>query len=201
MWRIILGLYLLQIEAARPDGDLAGLMTLDQAEMKRVSDDIKNGNLDAAAASKIHIGLQDSQEREAEQEVPRPHPALLQDVAKGHAVKSRENALKKHKEKAKTKSGTRNMFFQDVAKSHEKLDHALKSYKDVADKEQQRATEVYEKLGAYKSSIAKLRSPLQQITSQVKELHTKMAKVLQADEKERLEPLNSLEAELGNGKT
>lgn len=127
--------------------------------------------------------------------------AASKDVAKGHAVKSRENALKKHKEKAKTKSGTRNMFFQDVAKSHEKLDHALKSYKDVADKEQQRATEVYEKLGAYKSSIAKLRSPLQQITSQVKELHTKMAKVLQADEKERLEPLNSLEAELGNGKT
>ena len=37
--------------------------------------------------------------------------------------------------------------WKDVAKSHERLDHALKSYKKVADKEQQRATEAYKKLG------------------------------------------------------
>ena len=75
------------------------------------------------------------------------------------------------------------------------MDHALKSYKEVADKEQERATEAYKKLNTYKESITMLRKPLQQITTQVKALHSKMAKVLQADEKERLEPLN-VEAEL-----
>jgi len=87
-------------------------------------------------------------------------------------------------------------FFQEVIGSHAKLDHALETYKEVADKGEQRAAEAFEKLGDYKTSITNLRSPLQQISSQVKQLHTQIVKKMQADEKERMAPLNSLQEKL-----
>lgn len=166
------------LQAARPDARVPGL--IDQAEMKRLSDAIKNGDLDASGAAKIHPG-------EKEARSGSPHAAdLMQE-------KSAQDDHVAHK--------TKTVFFKDMAASHEKLDQALKGYSAVADKEQKRASNAYEKLGAYESSITKLRNPLQQISSKVKELHSKIGKVLEADEKERLEPLNSLEAQLGEHST
>lgn len=164
------------LQAARPDARVPGL--IDKAEMKRLSDAIKNGELDASDAAKMHPGQKKAPSVS-------PHAAnLMQEKS------SQDDHVK-----------TKTVFFKDVAASHEKLDQALKGYSAVADKEQKRASNAYEKLGAYESSITKLRSPLQQISSKVKELHSKIGKVLEADEKERLEPLNSLEAQLGEHST
>ena len=127
----------------------------------------------------------------------RGHMAIEATHHKHQTHHKASNLLQEKDKGVKTDGKTaKTEFFKDVANSHKKLDEALKGYKEVADKEEKRATTVYERLGAYKTSIANLRNPLQQITTKVKELHSKIGKVLEADEKERLEPLTSLEAQL-----
>eukprot|EP00438_Fugacium_kawagutii_P016159 Skav224593 [mRNA] locus=scaffold2684:161419:184046:- [translate_table: standard] len=116
--RLVLALPLLQ--AARPPERFPGV--IDQAlerrggssvngEMKRLSNAIKNGDLDAAANLHWAAG--------------KAHPAnLMQQDDKGAST---DDQATHHKSEKK--------FFKEVAASHAKLDHALKSYSQVADKD------------------------------------------------------------------
>ncbi|CAJ1354776.1 unnamed protein product [Effrenium voratum] len=207
-------------QGVRPDRELDdGFMMFDQAELKRVSDALKNGDMASAVASNLERQRRSSEVVTGNMATSQAALQIAQDVPEDSAKAELENTAREPAEPAvqnahpqntatlmeensnlgdaaEDGAATGHIFFKDVAKSHEQLDQALQGYKDVADKEEQRAAEAYQKLGAYKNSITNLRSPLQQISSQVKQLHSKMVKVLEADEKERLEPLNSLEAKL-----
>ncbi|CAE7363765.1 NUAK2 [Symbiodinium natans] len=86
--------------------------------------------------------------------------------------------------------------FEELSKSHNKMDTVMKQYKTVADKGEQRAAKFVDSMGSYQTSLTSLREPLRQISSQVTELQTKLVSKLEADEKERMAPLNSLQDEL-----
>ncbi|CAE7832323.1 NUAK2 [Symbiodinium sp. CCMP2592] len=224
MWRpCIVAVWMLackNVEAVRPEREFVkgrrnddGPIVIDKAELQRISDALKNGDLETAAASKIQIGsgtqadgekqISESGEKEAENaeilardptgdesktESPAkdsPAPGKPEDKAKESSKESKEHQAQLH------------VSFEELSKSHNDMDRVMKQYKEVADKGEQRAAKFVDVMGTYQTSLTGLREPLRRISSQVTELQSKIVTKLEADEKERMEPLNSLQDELG----
>mmetsp|Transcript_74776 Transcript_74776/g.175454 ORF Transcript_74776/g.175454 Transcript_74776/m.175454 type:complete len:239 (+) Transcript_74776:69-785(+) len=223
MWRpCIIAVWMLackNVEAVRPEREFVkgrrnddGPIVIDKAELQRISDALKNGDLETAAASKIQIGsgtqaadgekqISESGDKEAENaEFLGRDPtgdkstSPAKDSAPGTG---KEEKAKESSKESKEHQAQLHVSFEELSKSHNDMDRVMKQYKEVADKGEQRAAKFVDVMGTYQTSLTGLREPLRRISSQVTELQSKIVTKLEADEKERMEPLNSLQDELG----